>query len=147
MHGTALHVAGKQRTPIARSCTDLLVKPRCTDLHGKRASGFRISRICTVQHGRSLFIWILIWHCLWSSIQHDAAHGKHRAPIARICTELLKYTDARIYTENMQQDPQMHGIAWIPCSCLVIFTRMHVTARQFPDIYRRRTKYLGLTPK
>ena len=93
-HGTA---RGRQRTPIARSCTDRLVKPRCTDLHGKRASGFRISRICTVLHGRSLFIWILIWHCLWSSIHMNLnlslpteLHqdpAKHRAPIARICTD------------------------------------------------------------
>ena len=83
-----------------------MVKPRYTDLHGKRASGFRISRICTVLHGRSLFIWILIliWHCLWSSIHMNLnlslpteLHqdpAKHRAPIARICT-----------------DPPLHGFA------------------------------------
>ena len=41
-----------------------VAKPRCTDLHGKRASVFRISQICTVQHGRSMLIRILIWHCL-----------------------------------------------------------------------------------
>ena len=51
---TAQHCTWQAKNPIARRCTDLLLKPRCTDLHGKRASGCRISRIRTVQHGRSL---------------------------------------------------------------------------------------------
>ena len=37
--------------------------------------------------------------------------------------------------ENVQQYPSMHGIAQIPRSCLVMLTWLHVTSRQFPDIY------------
>ena len=55
-------------------------------------------------------------------------HGLARTPLARIGTDLPKFDDARISTDNVQQDPQMHGIVWIPCSCLAIFTWVHVTA-------------------
>ena len=42
---------------------------------------------------RSLFIWIITWHRLGSSMQHDAAHGKRRAPLhgfawTSACTDL-----------------------------------------------------------
>ena len=144
-HGTA---RGRQRTPIARSCTDRLVKPRCTDLHGKRASGFRISRICTVLHGRSLFIWILIWHCLWSSIHMNLnlslpteLHqdpAKHRAPIARICTDPPLHGFARTCPNSM-----MHGFARKTCNWIPKCTSLHGFHASALSFSRRCTSLHG----
>ena len=110
---TSRHCTWRANNPIAWRCTDLLVNPQSKDLHRKRASGLPISRICTVQHGRSLFIWILSWHCVWSSVQHDAAHDKppckdlHETAQSHRCTDLqgrraTGSSNARNCTDSMQ---------------------------------------------
>ena len=104
---TARHRTWQAENPISWRCTDLLVKPRCMDSHGKRACGFPISRICTEQHGRSLFIWIITWHRLWSSILHDAAHGKHRAPLHG-CARTPPCTDLH-GTDQIRRCTDLHG--------------------------------------
>ena len=69
-----------------------------------------------------------------ASIEPDCT-DLHGRPLTRICTDLHEFDVARICMETVQEDPQMHGVARIPRSCLIIFTGVHVTARQFPDIY------------
>ena len=72
--------------------------------------------------------------CPWQAYSPHCTE-LHGPPLAQICTDKPKFPDARMCTENVQQEPQMHRIARIPCSCLVIFTCVHVTAREFPDVY------------
>ena len=107
------HCTWHAKNPIVRRCTDLLVNQRCTDLQGKRACGFRISRICTVQHGGSLFIWIPSGTAYRAQVSMKLPMAAmephctdfHARPLAQICTDLRKFDVARNCTENVQQDP------------------------------------------
>ena len=147
----------------ARSCTELHGPTRCTELHGPASHcgctalhGPPSNGSCTALHGRAAA------RALPSIIQPTAPPSYreiyltatvttdlevHGPPCT--CTALHGLEDQLCCTElhgppcepplhgvaRTGRNSTMHGIARIPCSCLVIFSWLHCTARQLPDIY------------
>ena len=151
LHGAARSCTGQ---PAAWSCTDrqaTAAARRCTDRQATAAA-----RRCTDvrPHGPShlsysqppLHLTKKIY--LAATILTDMeVHG----PPCMSCTALHGPEDQLCCTElhgppcdpplhgvtRTGRNSTMHGIAWIPCSCLVIFSWLHCTAWQLPVLTTR----------
>ena len=84
--------------------------PNFTDLHGT-AWKVPVKSLCPIKTLPNLGPW-LSWH--------DAAHGKHRAPIARICTDPPLHGFARTCPNST-----MHGFARKTCNRILKCTELH----------------------